>query len=501
METGQDCILSFQGSGRLIVGADIGTQSLKATVVSDQLEILGEHAVPYQPAFPRPGWAEQDPKLWERALKPAIQGALAAAKVSVLDVRALGLAGQLDGCVAIDGSGMPIHPCLIWMDRRAESEIEGIDADTIQRTGGVILDASHLAAKIRWLKRHVPAVAGARCFHVPVSYLVSRLTGQHVIDHATASTSMVYGLAAQSYDAELLRLFDLDEGELPMPLPAESVAGLLNDAGSALTGLPKDLPVAVGTGDDFSSALGAGLVSPGRFINVLGTAEVVGALFSKPIIDPDRLVETHAFSGGYYYIENPGWLSGGALTWFIKTFGVSDFAAMDAEAAQVESGAEGVLFLPALSGAMAPEWLASARGVFFGMTPSHGRGHLARAVLEGTSFAMRDVLERVRSLGVPVEALRIVGGGAKSELWCRMRSDLTGLPAEIPRHTDTSPIGAALLAGVASGVWPNLVKAAANLSQDMRVIEPRLDRKALYDQAHHRYRELFATLKPLFMSS
>ncbi len=484
----------------MIVGADIGTQSLKATVVSDQLEILGEHSISYQPEFPRPGWAEQDPMLWERALGPAIKGALAKAKVAPSDIKALGMAGQLDGCIAVDKAGHPVHPCLIWMDRRAEAELSGLDSALIQQKGGVVCDASHPAAKISWLKKHVPAAMHAERFHVPVSYMVSRLTGRHVIDHGTASTSMVYNLAAKAYDPELLRLFGIEERQLPALRQAESLAGALNSNGSALTGLPAGLPVAVGTGDDFSSALGAGLIKPGRLINVLGTAEVVGALSLMPVIDRERLVETHAYSGGHYYIENPGWLSGGALTWFSKTFGVSDFSAMDAEAAQIDAGANGVIFLPALSGAMAPEWLSSARGTYSGMTPSHGRGHLARAVLEGTSFAMRDVFERICSLGVPVEALRIVGGGARSNLWCQIRADLTGLPVEIPRHTDASPVGAALLAGVASGVFSNVVDAAAGLVQDMRVIEPRHDRKPLYDEAYRRYRELFAALKPMFLA-
>jgi xylulokinase len=483
----------------VIVGIDIGTQSLKAVVVSDQLEILGEHSVGYQPAFPRPGWVEQDPALWEQAMKPAIAEALQKAKVQPDSVKAVGLAGQLDGCIAVDKDGVPLHPCLIWMDRRAEDEIAGLDADLVQRLGGVVLDASHLAAKIKWLKRHVPAARGAKCFHVPVSYLVSRLTGEHVIDHGTASTSMLYGLSAQAYVPKLLDHFGIAEHELPAARPAESIAGLLNSFGRELTGLPKGLPVAVGTGDDFSSALGAGLVEPGRLITVLGTAEVVGALHPTPVIDPLRLVETHAYSGGMYYIENPGWLSGGGLTWFTQTFGLPDFQTLDAEANVTKPGAEGILFLPALSGAMAPEWLASARGVFFGMTPSHGRGHLARALLEGTAFAMRDVLERVQSLGVHVEALRIVGGGARSSLWCQIRADIAGLPAEVPVRADTSPIGAALLAGAASGIFPDLVSAAGSLTHDMQIVEPRHDLKPLYDEGHQRYRDLFCALKPLFL--
>ena len=455
-------------------------------------------AIAYQPEFPEPGWAQQDPKLWEEALRPAIEGALQAAGCRAGQVRALGIAGQLDGCVPVDGDGLPLHPCLIWMDRRAEGELAGIDAKLIQKRCGVVLDATHLAAKMRWLKRHVPAVRDAACFHVPVSYVVSRLTGRRVIDHATASTSMLFGLATQDFDFELLHIFGVARSELPEPVPAQALAGGLTPIGSALTGLPVGIPVAVGTGDDFSSTLGAGLVSPGRLINVLGTAEVVGALHPAPVIDRSSLVETHAFPGGLYFVENPGWLSGGAVAWFRQVFGLADFASLDAEAAATPPGADGVTFIPALSGAMAPEWIASARGAFYGLTPGHGRGHMARAVLEGTAFAMRDVLERVQNLGVRVDAIRAVGGGAKSAFWTQIRADLTGIPVEIARHVDTSPIGAAMLASVAAGLSSDLGLSAARLNEGLKIVHPDPSKKPAYDAAYEKYHQLFKYLRPLF---
>src|SRR5439155_22958405 len=174
---GRQCQHSCCGAGtsrpcRMIVGADIGTQSLKAAVLTPQLEVRGEHGVGYEPSFPHPGWAEEAPELWERALAPAIAGALCAAGIAAGDVTALGLTGQLDGAIAIGADGRPLHPCLIWMDRRADKETAGIDAGLVLDKAGVVLDATHLAAKIRWLKAHVPAVRRATKFHVPVSYMV-----------------------------------------------------------------------------------------------------------------------------------------------------------------------------------------------------------------------------------------------------------------------------------------------------------------------------------------
>ncbi|MGE3874808.1 MAG: FGGY-family carbohydrate kinase [Parvibaculaceae bacterium] len=480
----------------MILGIDIGTQSLKALVLSPDMEVMGEHAIPYRPSFPRAGWAEQDPKLWETALGPAVHGALAAAGRKPDEVKALGFAGQLDGCVAIDGEGVALHPCLIWMDRRAG--IDGIDADRVHETCGVVLDATHLAAKIRWLKRNVPEVSGAVKFHVPVSYMVARVTGEHVIDHATASTSMLYGLTARAYEETLLRAFGVSAGELPVAMDGAALAGHLTGGGASLLGLRPGIPVAVGTGDDFSSAIGAGLVAPGRFINVLGTAEVTGALHHEAVIDPGRLVETHAFMGGHYYIENPGWLSGGALAWFRDTFGLQDFEQLTRLAGEAPPGADGVTFFPALSGAMAPEWIASARGAFYGLTPSHGVAHLARALLEGLAFAMRDVLDRVTGLGVECQALRIVGGGARSALWTQIRADLTGLPAETPRHTDTSALGAALLAAKAAGFADDIGKTVVGLNPVDHIALPLAQNAESYENAYQRYRQLFSSLRPLF---
>jgi xylulokinase len=493
----------------VILGIDVGTQSLKAVVLGPELELLGQAASGYQPAFPRPGWAEQDPRLWEDALAPTIARALEAAGLKPDAVAALGVAGQLDGCIAVDEACRPLAPCLIWMDRRAAAELAGaelagIDAEALRRTTGVMLDATHMAAKIRWLERHLEDARPAR-YHQPVSYLVARLTGAHVFDHGHASTTMLYGLEEGGFDPALLAAFGIDAAELPELAEAASLAGTLTAEGAAMTGLPAGLPVAVGTGDDFSTPLGGGLVAPGRFACVLGTAEVVGALHPAPLVDPGGLVETHGYPAGGYFIENPGWLSGGALAWFRETFGIESFAALDSLAAAVPPGAEGLTFLPALSGAMAPEWYAGARGCFYGLTPAHGAGHMARAVLEGCAFAMRDVAERLVELGVALDSILLLGGGAKSDLWAGIRADLTGiradltgLPVERPAVADTSPLGAAMLAAVAAGLQPDLTACARLLGGGSATIAPDPGKRAAYDAAYGAYRRLFDSLRPLF---
>jgi len=482
----------------MILGVDIGSQTLKVAVLDSALRIRGRSARGYPLSHPRPGWVEQDPGLWEAALGPAIAEALTSAGAEAGSVQAIGFCGQLDGCIAVDAAGEALSPCLTWMDRRATAEIADIPPEPVRRIGGLVLDPSHLAAKARWLKRHLAADRPIARFHQPVSFMVERLTGIAVIDHALASTSMGYDLDGKEYDPALLDRFELTPGELPSIAPAERLAGGLSEAGAALTGLPAGLPVAVGTGDDFATPLGAGLTSPGRIAVCIGTGEVVGGVHATALRDAGRLVETHAYPGGAYFIENPGWLAGGALSWLAKLLQIPDFAAMDALAGEVAPGAEGVRFIPALTGATAPEWLPDARGCFYGLTPAHGRGHLIRALLEGCSFAMRDVIDHLAQIGVETGSLLLLGGGARSRLWAQMRADIAGRPVDIPSYTDSAPVGAAMLAAVAGGLVADLATAAGLLGGDAIRIEPNRDAHHAYDAAYGSYRRLFASLTPLF---
>jgi xylulokinase len=482
----------------MIVGIDIGTQSLKAAVTDGALSVRGEAAMAYRPNFPRSGWAEQDPRLWEHALGPTIARALAQAGVNASQVTALGICGQLDGCLAVNRKGKAITTCLIWMDRRAQAEIANVPAAMVRARAGLVLDASHMAAKIRWLKRHDPGIASAACFHQPVSYLVSRLTGRAVIDHALASTSMLYGIERRGYDSALLDCFDISADELPELADAADAAGPLSAEGAAATGLPAGIPVAVGTGDDFSTPLGAGFLDPGQLAVVLGTGEVVGAVHPRLVIDDAGLVETHAYPGGMYFLENPGWLSGGAVSWLCELLSIDGFEALHAEAAAVPPGAAGLTFIPALTGAMAPVWNASARGCFYGLTPSHTRAHMARALLEGCAFAMRDVADRLKELGAEIRSLLLLGGGARSRLWAQIRADVLGLPTEISSRVDSSPVGAAMLAAVAAGLIGNLHQAAGMVRAPAALLAPAASTRGAYGEAYGRYRRLFDNLRPLF---
>ena len=487
----------------MFLGIDVGSQSLKAVLLDRELRLAGRGARPYPIDFPQPGWAEQHPELWEAALAPAVAEALAAAGHGAADVTGVGIAGQLDGSIPVGADGRALGGCLIWMDRRADACCDHLrqrqSSQAFRQRTGANLDGSHMAPKIRWQLDNWPAARAAVRFHQPVTYMVERLTGEAVMDHGLASTTLAYDLARGDFAADLLGNFGLERQLLPRLERSEALAGRLSAAGAALIGLPDGLPVAVGTGDDFSTPLGGGIAAPGVVVDVLGTAEVVGALDPRPLIDETGLVETHRFVGTQlHYIENPGWVSGGALEWLRALLRFENFTAFDDAAATAPPGSDELLFLPALTGAMTPEWQAAARGCFYGLTPSHGSAHLARAVLEGTAYGLRDVVDRLREMGVAVDRVRILGGGARCRLWAQIRADVTGLPVERSAVTDSSAVGAAILAAVAVGHAPDVSSAAAAASTVAEVIEPQPRDGALYEDMYRRYRRLFASLKPMF---
>lgn len=480
----------------MLLGIDLGTQALKVLAVDEGFVVRGRAHVPITTRHPGPGRAEQDPAVWLAALRPGIRAALEDAGASAEDVLGLAVTGQLDGALAVDRRGEPLSPALIWMDRRAVDCLDGIDPTLIRQRCGQVADPGHPAAKIRWLVRHHELPEGAR-FHQPVSFLVERLTGAFVQDHALASTSMLYALAARDWDGALCERFGIDPAWLPAIAEPDSVAGVITAAGAVLTGLLPGTPVAVGTGDDFTAALGAGVTRPGRVMCCVGTAEIVGAVHDTPVLDPAGMVETHGFPGGRYFVENPGWLSGGAVVWLRDLLACESFAALDALAETAPPGCDGLCVLPTLSGAMTPVWRAEARGAVYGLTPGHGRGHLARALLEGTAIALAEVVDRLDALGVATGRIRLVGGGARSRIWTRIRAAATGRPIELVDVEDAAGIGAVACAAVVAGAVDSLEGAADQLVQVIETIDPDPAEIAPYTEARARARTLFDTLLPL----
>src|SRR5947208_7107423 len=345
----------------------------------------------------------------------------------------------------------------------------------------------------------------------PGSFVVQEATGLSMVDYSNASSLALLDPRTRKWSDAILDAAGLDAGMFPELAPGTLGVGSVTEAFAAATGLSRETCVVVGCGDEMAATLGAGVFSPGEVCDVVGTAEPVCAVSATPREDGTMLVECHPHGDPEsWLLENPGFVSGGNLRWWRDQFcpvereaesrGEGDaYDLLSGPAASVAAGAEGALFLPCMQGAMAPEWNGAARGVFYGLTLAHTKAHLTRALLEGSAFALRDILEAMKKAGLEVRRLTIVGGGAKGALWRQIKADVTGLPVRVPQNVETTATGAAILAAVGCGLLPNVASAAGAFVQ-YRTEEhlPDPERHDIYDEAYRRYRDVYFALKPVF---
>ncbi|HEX9388427.1 MAG TPA: FGGY family carbohydrate kinase [Anaerolineales bacterium] len=488
-----------------VIGCDVGSQGTKAILLSVTGQVAGEAYEGYSIDYPHPLWAEQPVERWLEALTLAVRRLLSESGVSANKVRALSLATQVDGVIPIDASGQPLHPAIIWMDRRASAQCErvrqGLDEEKIFQLTGLNLDATHVAPKIRWLADEQPEIyERAVYFLLPGSYMAYALTGELGVDYSNASSTLLLDVYTKTWSQSMAEAFGIDLKKLA-PLGAGTASlGKLRPTLAESLGLSEETLVMIGCGDEHAACLGAGVSQPGIVGDIAGTAEPVCAASSEPAFDPTRLVETHCHADpDLWLLENPGFVSGGNVRWFRDQFAKGEtYAALDAEAAQVPPGAEALTFLPSLMGAMAPTWNESARGTFAGFTLAHNRGHFFRALLEGSAYAVRDITTQMQAAGSELRELRVVGGGAKSRLWNQIKADVTGLQVNVPEITETTALGAAFLALVGTGAYTTLSEASEHIVKIRECINPDPSAQSAYTEAYERYRQTYFTLLPVF---
>lgn len=485
------------------VGCDVGSQSLKAVVLSPTGEILATAGAPYQMVHKQSGWAEQDPLQYLSALGSAVREAVQDAGISAADVEVLGLASQVDGVVPIDQDANPLREAIIWLDRRAVDEAEelrrSIGAERAFALTGLNIDASHTGPKIMWLRNHEPQLF-ARAASMPSvgGFLLAWLTGEVAQDHANASSTLFYDITTRAYSPELLAAAGIPEGLLPRIRNATEVAGTLLPRAAELLGLSTACRVVVGTGDEHGACVGAGGVTRDVVVDIAGTAEPVCVGSDRPLIDDTGLVETHAHAvPDYFLIENPGFVSGGNTLWLAGVLGVSQARVFEL-AQGSEPGARGVRFIPALSGAMAPRWNDLMRGSFYGLGMNHTAEDLARAVVEGNAFAFTDIVRRLKEMGLG-GAIRIVGGGRRSEFSLTTKATLTGCSVERVTTQETTAVGGAMLAAVGAGIFGSVaesVSAVVTLAPDATPPDPALS--GVLEEAYGEYRKLYDSLETTF---
>lgn len=498
-----------------VIGCDVGSQSTKAVLVSFEGRLIGEASESYAIDYPHPLWAEQPAERWANALALAVRRLLAETKISAEQVRAIGLATQVDGMVPVDRAGQPLHPALIWMDRRASEQCEAVrqrlNTEEVFQLTGLNLDPTHVAPKIRWLADQLPEIyEQAAHFLLPGSYMTYHLTGEIAVDYSNASSTLLLDVRTKTWSTAMCEVFGIDPARLARIDAATQPLGTLRPAVAEALGLRTDTPVVIGCGDEHAACLGAGVVRPGLVGDIAGTAEPVCAASAAPAFDTTHLVETHCHADpNLWLLENPGFVSGGNVRWYRDHFSPlevraaqelnqSPYPLLDMGGARVSPGAEGVIFLPCLMGAMAPTWNESARGVFFGFTLAHTRDHFTRALLEGSAYAVRDIVDQMQAMGLELTEMRVVGGGAKSRLWNQIKADVTGLPVAVPHTTETTALGAALLALVGAGAHHTLEEACQQAVRLRERFEPQPETQAIYADLYALYRQVYFALSPVF---
>jgi xylulokinase len=481
-----------------VIGIDVGSQSIKGVIIDPAGELRATAAHGLVMSHPYGGWAEQDPRDWEEGITQVVAKLLREADVAGADVGTLCLACQVDGVVPLSWDGEPLGPAIIWLDRRADDQARElateVGRDRLFELTGLVADASHSGPKMMWIRDNDTRIfVDSMAFPPAAGYLLYRFTNDLVIDHANASSSLLYDLRSRQWSEELLDAAGIATWQLGRIGEAGDVVGTLTTRAADALGLSTSCKVLVGTGDEHAGSIGSGAISNGVITDVTGTAEPVTVATDTFVLDYEGLVETHAHAiPGFYLVENPGFVSGGSTLWLSKSvLNISQAAFFDL-AASAPPGSDGVLFLPALSGAMTPRWNARMRGAFAGLSMSHPSNAMARAVLEGCAFALRDVVDRFAQLGLGDEEIRVVGGGAASELWMQIKADVTGRPVHRVLVQEATATGAALLAGVAEGTFADLADAVnRTIVLADQPYHPDPARVSLYSDAYARYRALF----------
>jgi xylulokinase len=471
-----------------LVGLDVGTSGVKALAVGPAGEVVARAEREYPLARPHPGWAEQDPEDWRRAGEEAL------AALGVEDVAGIGLTGQMHGLVALDADGSVIRPAILWNDQRTDAECREIEeriglARLVELTGNRALPG-FTAPKLLWLRANEPE-AYERIAHVllPKDYVRLALTGVRATDVADASGTLVFDVAGRRWSDDVLAALELPAAWLPEALESPAV--------SAETAA--GVPVAAGAGDQAAGALGVGVTAPGPVSVVLGTSGVVFAALPELVTDPAARAHVfcHAVPGAWHAM-GVMLSAAGSLQWLRATVAPGEpYERLLQEAERWGPGAEGLVFLPYLAGERTPHVDPGARGAFVGLSARHDRGALVRAVLEGVAYGLRDSLEILHALGCRLDVGRVSGGGARGGLWLRIVASALGLPLERTEVEEGAAYGAALLGGVAGGVFADVHEAVDACVRVRDTVEPDPEWERAYADGYGRYRALYPALRPL----
>jgi xylulokinase len=491
----------------------VGTGGTRALVIDERGKVVAsateEHA---HFASPQIGWAEQDPQDWWRACGISVRNALAKANLKGSDIACVGFSGQMHGAVMLDSQDKVVRPALIWCDVRTEPQCRQLNQKIgaeriIQLTSNPALPNFTLT-KFLWVREHEPQNwKQVRSVMLPKDYVRFRLTGERAIDMADASGTLMLDVANRRWSEEMLNAAEIDERLLPALYESPDVCGAVSDDGAKATGLKAGTPVVAGAGDQAAGATGIGIVAPGAVSATIGTSGVVFAATDRPALDPRGRLHTfcHAIPGRWH-VMGVTQAAGLSLRWFRDQFGVAKKQGRDAyevlteEASRIPPGSDGLLWTPYLMGERTPHLDGKARAALVGLTASHTRAHVIRAILEGVAFSLRDSFTIFAEMNVPVRSIRLGGGGARSPLWRQIQADVYGHEVEIVEAEEGAAYGAAILAGVGAKLWPTVDDACKAVVRVAERVRPQADAVAAMNQSYAAYQRIYPATRAIFAS-
>jgi len=492
------------------LGLDVGTGGTRAIIFGEDDAIISSATREHQPfVSPHDGWAEQHPEDWWSAAADAVRDCITKAELDSQDIVCVGLAGQMHGAVLLDEDDQVLRPAIIWCDQRTQQECDWLNQVVgrerlIELTCNPAL-TNFTLTKLLWVRNHEPDIwRRFRSFLLPKDYIRLRMTGEHATDLADASGTLMLDVARRRWSSELMAAVGLPESCLPRLFESGEVCARVSDEGARATGLRPGTPVVAGAGDQAGGAVGLGIVRPGDVSATIGTSGVVFAATDRPAMDVQGRVHTfcHAVPERWH-LMGVTQAAGLSLRWFRDLLAGSPsygkgYEELIDEAGATPAGADGLLWAPYLMGERTPHLDPGARGALVGLSASHTRGHLVRAILEGVGFSLKDTLTIFDQMKVPIRSVRLGGGGARSPLWRQVQADIYGHEVEIVDAEEGAAYGAALLAGVAQGVWSSIEEACDCAVHIAKRVQPRPAVVTAMQRQYRIYRALYPALKPIF---
>src|ERR1700728_321566 len=502
------------------LGIDVGTGGTRALAIDGQGSIVASASAEHENfASPRPGWAEQDPHDWWKACGIALRNALQTSGLQPGDIACVGFSGQMHGAVLLDSADEVVRPAIIWCDQRSEAQSRELEQmfgrDTLIRLTCNPPLTNFTLTKFLWVRENEPR-NWDRVAHVmlPKDYVRFRLTGERAIDMADASGTLLLDVTNRRWSAEVLNKTGIKENLLPALFESPQVCGKVSAAGAEATGLRAGTPVVAGAGDQAAGAVGMGIARAGAVSATIGTSGVVFASTDRPAMDPQGRLHTfcHAIPGRWH-VMGVTQAAGLSLRWYRDQFGAASpglqkpgvqkndgrdpYDVFAEEAGTVPAGSEGAFWVPYLMGERTPHLDPNARAALVGLTASHTRAHVIRAIMEGVAYSLKDSFTIFDEMKIPVTSIRLGGGGARSPLWRQIQADVYGREVEIVAAEEGAAYGAAILAGTGAGGWSSVEQACDAIVKVAKRIAPNPQDSATMQNAYRTYRKIYPALRQI----